>query len=456
MLTVTETSLVILGLLLAVRLNAGTGLNANIYLLYENGITRILLVAATFFVLSYYFDLYDSFIFGNHREVVTRFVGALGCGFLVLGFAYYLFPQLSLDGRVLWQGTAFVAIGVVIGRSCFVALNRSEQLAEHILLLGDGALAPPLFTEISRRPELGMRVVAVAGGTLGLRAIAQIDLDELTDDYLHANRIRRIVVAMDDRRGKLPVAQLLRFKARGIQIADAADYYESITGKVPVQSLKLSWLLFSPGFHVSFALRVYKRLLSILLGGFTLLFVGPVMLIVAGLIRLDSPGPILFRQKRVGEYGHTFTIYKFRSMYQGGSRNDAETPGDCSKIGRPPEQNDPRITRVGRWIRRWHLDELPQLFNIIKGDMAFVGPRPVPPEEEEQCAAQIPFYKQRWLVKPGATGWAQVNRGYNSTLDDHREKLAYDLYYIKNISAALDAYTLLATLKLVLRAKNGA
>jgi lipopolysaccharide/colanic/teichoic acid biosynthesis glycosyltransferase len=182
------------------------------------------------------------------------------------------------------------------------------------------------------------------------------------------------------------------------------------------------------------------------------------MLLSAIAIRLDSKGPIIFRQKRVGEFGVPFTVYKFRTMYDGAppvpSKPNHEDPSQ-NHIGTPAQDGDPRITRVGKWLRRTRLDELPQLFNIVKGDISFVGPRPVPPHEEEQCAAVIPFYKERWLIKPGATGWAQINRGYNATIEDHKEKLAYDLFYIKNVSIGLDIYILFSTLKILLLGRGG-
>ena len=190
---------------------------------------------------------------------------------------------------------------------------------------------------------------------------------------------------------RLKVEELLKLKASGVQIQDGPDYYESVTGKIPLESLRLSWLLFSPGFHVPAGLRLYKRLFSLLLGGLAILLTAPLMLIVAIAIRLDSKGPVIFRQKRVGEHGELFTVYKFRSMYDGSDKLDLK----------PAEHDDSRVTRVGYWLRRSRLDELPQLFNIIKGDMAFVGPRPFVPEQEEECAAKIPFYRERWLVKPG-------------------------------------------------------
>ncbi len=250
---------------------------------------------------------------------------------------------------------------------------------------------------------------------------------------------------MGDRRGKLQVDKLLKLKTSGVYIQDGPEYYESITGKIPLDSLRLSWLLFSPGFHVRAALRLYKRLFSLILGGLAILLTSPLMLLAAIAIRLDSKGPAIFRQERVGEHGKLFTVFKFRSMYAG---------SDKKKLT-PVEDGDPRVTRVGKWLRRTRVDELPQLFNIVKGDMAFVGPRPFVPEQEEDCAAKIPFYEQRWLVKPGATGWAQINRGYNATLEDNREKLAYDLFYIKNVSFGLDLFIMFSTIKILLLGRGG-
>lgn len=458
LLTVTEAILVTLGFVLAVVLWAGTTFDANIYLMYENGIGRIALVVVVFLVLMYYFDLYNSFILTNRREVLTRLVGVLGCTFVALAVLYYAFPEVSLGGNVLWNGILIVAVAVPAWRTGFFVLNRSARFAERAIIFGDGPLAEALIEEIGRRTELGIRVVGFVGSESPAAGIPTFDVAELEDAVI-TNGVRRIVVTMNDRRGKLPVEQLLRLKARGVFIQDGPEYYESVTGKIPLDSLRLSWLVFSPGFHVRAALRLYKRIFSLVLGSLAILLTAPLMLLAAIAIKLDSAGPIIFRQKRVGEHGVPFTVYKFRSMYK-----DAPTRppvpangenGQATQVGLPAEFNDPRITRVGRWLRRSRLDELPQLFNIIKGDMAFVGPRPVPPHEEEECAARIPFYKERWLVKPGATGWAQISRGYNATFEDHKDKLAYDLFYIKNVSMGLDLYIIFATLKILLLGRGG-
>jgi sugar transferase (PEP-CTERM system associated) len=444
LLTVTEAILVTMGFVLAVVLWAGTTADANIYLRYENGIGRIGVVVVVFLLLMYYFDLYSSIVITNRREVITRLVGVLGCTFVALALLYYTFPQMSLGGSALWIGILIIAIAVPAWRSCFFALNSSVRFAERAIIFGDGPLAEPLIDEIARRSELGMRVVGYVGEGVQAASIRTVHRSEL-EEFVKQHDVRRIIITMSDRRGKLPVGELLKLKASGVQIQDGPEYYESVTGKIPLESLRLSWLLFSPGFHMRTGLRVYKRVFSFLLGGLAVVLIAPLMILVVIAIRLDSKGPALFKQKRVGENGQLFTVYKFRSMYDGSDKEHLK----------PAEFGDSRITRVGRWLRRTRLDELPQLFNIVKGDMAFVGPRPFVPEQEEECAAKIPFYRERWLVKPGATGWAQINRGYNATLEDNQEKLAYDLFYIKNVSVGLDLFILFSTVKILLLGRGG-
>ncbi|HVB55747.1 MAG TPA: sugar transferase, partial [Candidatus Acidoferrales bacterium] len=217
------------------------------------------------------------------------------------------------------------------------------------------------------------------------------------------------------------------------------------TGKVPIESLRLSWLLFSSGFHVSRPLLIYKRAFSFLISSICFLITAPIMALVAIAIRLDSPGPAIFKQERIGEGGKPFTVFKFRTMVDGADRDDNH---------RPAEKTDERFTRVGKFLRRTRLDELPQLFNILRGDMYFVGPRPFVPNQEQECLEKIPYYRQRWTVKPGATGWAQINRGYCTTIEDNTEKLAYDLFYIKNISVGLDLLIMFQTIKILLLSRG--
>ena len=258
--------------------------------------------------------------------------------------------------------------------------------------------------------------------------------------------IQRIIVAMDNRRNMLPVQELLALKTSGITIQEGSDFYEITTGKLPIDTLRLSWLIFSPGFQVSKLKLLYKRLVSLVLAGLTIILLLPVMAVVALAIWIDSRGPVIFRQLRIGEGGVAFVVYKFRTMHEG---------ADLGRDPLPAQEKDVRITRVGRWLRRFRLDEIPQLYNILLGQMYFVGPRPFVPNQELELAHQIPLYTQRWTVKPGATGWAQVMRGYCVTLEDNNEKLAYDLFYIKNMSVALDLLILFKTIKIVLLGRGG-
>jgi sugar transferase (PEP-CTERM system associated) len=445
LLTVTEALIVTLAFVVSVCFWAGTAMDANIYLLYENGLGRIGLLVGIFITLMYYFDLYDTTVLSNRREVITRLVGVLGCAFVALSVLYYAFPEISLVGTTLWLGVGIVAVTVPAWRKLFFVLNRSARFSERAILYGDGPLALPLMQEIDSRSELGVRVVGFVGEStdtpVGIPRFEDGDLQEIVEQ----RNARRVVITMGDRRGKLRVDQLLKLKTRGVYIQDGPEYYESITGKIPLDSLRLSWLLFSPGFHVRAALRLYKRIFSLTLGSLAIVITSPIMLLAAIAVRLNSKGPAIFRQARVGEHGKLFTVYKFRSMFEG---------SDKIRLS-PAEHGDARVTRVGKWLRRTRIDELPQLFNIVKGDMAFVGPRPFVPEQEEECAAQIPFYRERWLVKPGATGWAQINRGYNATLEDNKEKLAYDLFYIKNVSLGLDLFIMFSTVKILLLGRGG-
>jgi len=458
LLTLSEAILVTLGFLAAVLLSTGTPVNAAIYLQDEGGAGRIGLVVLVFLVLMYYFDLYNSLILTNRREVITRLVGVLGCTFVALAVLYYTFPDASLGGTVLWSGILMIAVAVPVWRSCFFVLNRSARFAESTAIYGDGPLAAPLIDAILQRPELGLRIAGYVGSAPEVAAIPSVDPTELAE-FVKREGVRRIIVTMGDRRGRLPVGELLKLKASGVQIQDGPEYYETVTGKIPLESLRLSWLLFSPGFHVQAPLRLYKRAFSLFFGGLGVVLTSPLMALSALAIRLDSKGPVIFRQERVGEFGVPFTVYKFRTMYENNGTPSAvpkiQSYAGSNEIGTPAQYDDPRITRVGKWLRRTRLDELPQLFNIVKGDISFVGPRPVPPHEEEECAASIPFYKERWLIKPGATGWAQINRGYNATIEDHKDKLAYDLFYIKNVSVGLDIYILFATLKILLLGRGG-
>ncbi len=449
LLGISEACLVALAFVVAAIARLGVN-DATLMLGYEQGSYKILVISVVFITCMYYFDLYDSFILGNRREVLTRMIQVLGAVCILLAVLYYVYPPLELGRGIVLIGFILVAMVLLVWRRLFLILNTLPNFAERALILGDGPLARPLMSELRSRSELGIHVIGqlknLEDGTGGLGPISS---EQQLEQLLHSfgpYRPDRIIVALGDRRGKLPVEALLQLKSRGMRIQDGAEMYEAVTGKVPIESLYLSWLLFSPGFRVSHSLLIYKRVVSVIFSVITLVLLFPLMLLIALAIRLDSAGPVIFRQRRVGQNGKIFTLYKFRTMVDGVDQGDNH---------RPAELIDSRCTRVGSFLRRSRLDELPQLLNILRGDMYFVGPRPFVPNQEEECVEKIPYYRQRWAVKPGATGWAQVNRGYNATIEDNKEKLAYDLFYIKNISAGLDLLILFKTIKILLLGRGG-
>jgi sugar transferase (PEP-CTERM system associated) len=439
---ISEACLVALAFVAASIARLGTT-DAAVMLSYEQGGAKIFVVSAVFIGCMYYFDLYDTSILSNRREVLTRLVQVLGVGCILLALVYYVYPPLELGRGIFVIGLALVAVILLLWRRLFLALNGRPQFAERVLIFGDGSLAESLVAELGARPELGIRVV----GQLKSHENENLSWSsgEKPDDQflnlIEPYRAERIVVAMNERRGNLPVQALLELKSRGVSVQDGAEMYEAVTGKLPIESLRLSWLLFSPGFEVSRPLMIYKRASSVIWSAISLTLAFPLMALIALAIRLDSAGPAIFRQKRIGLHGKIFTLFKFRTMKNGVDQDENYLPA---------ERTDSRFTRLGRLLRRTRMDELPQLFNILRGDMHFVGPRPFVPNQESECVEKIPYYGQRWAVKPGATGWAQVNRGYNVTMEDNQDKLGYDLFYIKNVSVGLDLLILFKTAKILL------
>jgi sugar transferase (PEP-CTERM system associated) len=441
---ISETCLVALAFVAATIARLGPT-DATLMFGYEKGAIKILLVSGSFMICMYYFDLYDSSILSNRREVFSRLVGVLGTVCVVLAVLYYLYPSLELGRGIFAIGFILVAVLLLLWRTLFSAINSQPQFAERALIFGDGPLAASLLRELESRPELGLRVVGQlktfenGNGRSGLIS-GEEKLDALLSTAL-PYKANHLIVALGERRGNLPVEALLQLKRHGVRIRDGSELYEAVTGKVPIEFIGLSGLLFSPGFRVSQPSVICRRVFSFVVSLLGLVVTLPLMVLIALAVRLDSVGPVIFQQKRVGQDGELFTLYKFRTMMVGSDGNDNP---------RPAETTDGRFTHVGRWLRRTRMDELPQIVNILRGDMLLVGPRPFVPNQEQECLQQIPFYRQRWVVKPGATGWAQVNRGYCATLKDNEEKFAYDLFYIKNASIGLDLLILFKTVKILL------
>jgi sugar transferase (PEP-CTERM system associated) len=450
LLAVSEAALIVAALLAATMVFLGANGHLVLYqVLYQQRIVKIGVVSLVCMLCMYYYDLYDSLVLDSGREAFIRLIQVLGTACLILAVLYGFYPNLRMGLGVLSSGAVLVGVSLIGWRRMFVILNRSPRFTERAVILGEGPLATSVAEEIQKRPELGMHVQGYvtccpgSGSAMnGLKCLG--DVKDLTA-VVNQKRINRIIVTLSDGPGRMSVADLLQLKTHGVRVDEGVDFYENVTGKVPLDSLRLTSLLSSRGFRVSRGLIIYNRLSSMALSSLLLVLTLPVLGLIALAIWLDSGFPVFFRQERVGKDGKVFAIYKFRTM---------QTNADPDGRVRPAQEDDERFTRVGRWLRRTRLDELPQLYNILRGDMHCVGPRPFARDEEERLVKQIPFYSQRWTVKPGATGWAQVQRPYCATLEDNIEKFSYDLFYVKNMSVGLDLVILFKTVKILLQGRG--
>jgi len=420
------------------------------WLTYENGILKIVVVSATLMLCMYYFDLYDSNVLGNQRETLARLFQVFGTASVLLALLYFVFPEARLGRANFIFGIAIAGLALASSRHLFHILNRSGRLAERVVILGDGSLAISLAHEIEKRPELAMRLLRVLSPSEGRKnpSTAFRNFGGLEDlpEMIHNERITLLIVAPCEHSFQLPVTLLCQLEKRGLKIVDGATLYEKTTGKVLLDGSVLPQVVVSLGSWPFLILIRIKRCTSVIFSLLGLILCAPLMAVIALAVFAESDGPVLFCQGRVGKDRRIFTLYKFRSM-----RNEVARQGSF----RPAQVDDERFTRLGRWLRRTHLDELPQLFNILAGDMNFVGPRPFALEEEEYLEKQIPNYPLRWAITPGATGWAQIQLGYCSTVADNTEKLAHDLFYLRNLSIGLDLLIVLRTTKVLLWGRGG-
>jgi sugar transferase (PEP-CTERM system associated) len=397
----------------------------------------------------YYHDLYDLTVVNSRRELLVRLLQASGAASLLLAGLYVVFPGLVISHGVVVSSVFFFVIAVVVWRLLFLEVGRARHLQEHVLIVGTGPSARTLARQVLDQHDYPYTIVGFIDDDPAMmgRSIVNPKVVGTAADIsrlIREQRVNRIIVGLADRRGRLPINELLEAKLQGVRIEEPETTYERLTGKIMLDELKPSWLIFSDGFRARRLTRAVKRAVDVLFAVVGLALSAPLMLATAIAVRLDSRGPILYAQERVGEHGGTFTLYKFRSM-----RADAER-------GTPvwARMEDERATRVGRFIRLTRLDELPQLWNVLRGDMSFVGPRPERPFFVEQLAEAIPYYRQRHAVKPGITGWAQVKYHYGASIEDAREKLRYDLYYIKHLSIVFDITIVFDTVKVILSRKG--
>ena len=416
-------------------------------LLLEYGLLKALLITAVCQFCLYYADLYDLRTVADRRELFVRTLQALGATSLILAMFYYWFPVLVLGRGVFIIAAALVILVTIGWRMAFEWVTKRARPRERLLFVGTSPGAIRLVREFhERRAELGVEIVGFIDPDPSRVGEALVNpgvvgsVDEIPS-LIKTLAVDRVVVSLTDARGKLPMDRLLEMRMAGVPFAHLPTVYEEYTGKIAIDNLRPSWLIFSEGFTKVRAVGGVMRLMDIAGAGLLILLTLPLMVLAAFAIKLSSPGPVLYKQQRVGMGGREFTIYKFRSM-----RVDAEAT--TGAVWATPGR-DPRVTRVGGLLRRSRVDELPQLWNVLRGDMSLVGPRPERPEFIKTLTEEIPFYGQRHAVRPGLTGWAQVRYAYGASVEDAMEKLQYDLYYIKNRSLALNLYIIFETLKTV-------
>jgi sugar transferase (PEP-CTERM system associated) len=408
---------------------------------------KVLLVTIITQISLYFNNLYEFKSSDSNLDMTARLIQAIGVTSIVLALAYLLWPTMIIGEWVFFISVIVLLLFIVSWRFLYALIIRKKLFTEKTMILGSGGLVKEILDEIRIRQDNSYNIKLLVMNKSGAGDHGRFkDISihygfERLYDFAVEEEVQHIIVAFDEKRGIFPYQQLLECKVMGINIIDGVSFYEKLAGKLLVEKINPSWLIFSEGFFKSRISRLVKRVVGLILSSVMLVILSPVMLLVVIAIKLDSRGPVLFSQERVGEFGKPFVLYKFRSM-----RTDAE-----AKSGPVwAQEDDPRVTRLGRFMRKVRLDELPQLWNVFTGDMSFVGPRPERQFFVEELKKKIPYYNERFSVKPGVTGWAQIMYPYGATEKDALEKLKYDLYYIKNMSFAFDMMVIFRTVKTVL------
>ncbi|MEC7931474.1 MAG: TIGR03013 family XrtA/PEP-CTERM system glycosyltransferase, partial [Pseudomonadota bacterium] len=378
------------------------------------------------------------------RFALARLLVAVSLGVIFLSVLYFLMP-----GITLWRSNSLYAMGLAVAvllliRLLLGSMLGGEAFKRRLVVLGAGNRANRI-RELERRRGSGFLVVGYIAMNDGEQVIAEaINRNAVYNlaDFVVRLNASEVVLALEERRNAVPMADLLRIKTTGVHVNDLSSFLERETGRVDLASVNPSWLIFSDGFSAGRRLSsIAKRLFDIVASLILLILTGPIIILGAIAVKLDSKGPAFYRQQRVGLYGQEFWIVKLRTM-----RQDAEAAGQAVWA----EKDDPRITRLGYWLRKLRIDELPQTWTVLKGEMSFVGPRPERRQFVEDLEQHLRYYAERHMVKPGITGWAQINYPYGASIEDARHKLEYDLYYAKNYTPFLDLLILLQTVRVVL------
>jgi exopolysaccharide biosynthesis polyprenyl glycosylphosphotransferase len=398
-------------------------------------------------VAFYYNDLYDLQVVRSFSLFASRLLQSFGVALILLAVFYTVFPATQIAGGPFFSSLVVSAGLLVPLRGVGYFFMRHRAFADRVLILGTGPLAMRLLHEIEARPNFRYAVTGVAdegsGAPAGPFPYPVLGPLERLDKIIEEVKPDRIIVALAERRGRMPVGQLLECGARGILVEDGLRTYEYFTGKLPIESLTPSFLIFSGAFRKSRLQLAGRRFVSTAAASLGLLLTAPLMALIAVAIKLDSRGSVLYVDERAGLGGRPFRLVKFRTMHP-------LPPGETAGASVWDRDDSTRITRVGRWIRKLRLDELPQFWNVLKGDMDLVGPRPEILSNVQTMSEQIPYYSLRHSVRPGLTGWAQTRFGYSVSLEQVTEKMRYDLFYIKHMSFWLDLRILVDTVKIML------
>ncbi len=438
-LLVTEALIVSGSFLLATAFVLGP--DTYIALNYEYGALKILTLTALTLLFSYYFDLYEPSRISERWEIYFRLLLVLGFLSFLLSAVTWIFPEADIAHSVILLGLAFLTAALVAWRMTYEWIIARPLFREHVYVLGGGERARSIVEIISNRRDIGMQIVGWEPNTPEGPMTGEHFTAAIEDSRTSGLKINRVIVAMQDRRGSLPVRELLKLRFDGVVVEDACDLLERLSGKMLLDGLRPSNFIYSQGFRVKPSQQITRRLVSTLAAAVGLLLFAPFLPFVMLAVRLSSPGPIFFKQTRVGMGGRNFEVVKFRTM-----RTDAEASG-----AKWASKNDPRVTRIGGFMRKTRIDEVPQLWNVLRGDMGFVGPRPERPEFVPWLSEQIPYFDLRHMIRPGLTGWAQVRFGYGATFEQNREKLEFDLYYIKHMTLGLDLLIMFETIKTIIR-----
>jgi sugar transferase (PEP-CTERM system associated) len=422
-------------------LGAVYALGPDCYLMlnYEGGYHKLLAITALVLLCLYWLDLYDTARLNTKGELYFRLLMVPGVLALIMAGVAYVHPDYLLGRNSTTIGLLILTVALSGWRLAFTWLVQLPILGERVYVLGTGERAQRVVQGLRQNPELGCEIVRWTGTMEG--AVTRDSVAAHLMEVVHKHKVHRVILAMADRRGTIPMWELFDLHLQGVKVEDATSWLEKISGKIEVESLYPSLLMFGGGFRRSSVSIVIRRALSVIISLLGFILALPLLPLITLAIRLDSNGPIFYTQARVGKNGRLFKLVKFRTM-----RQDAEAANGPQWA----VDNDPRVTRVGKFLRSLRLDDIPQLWCVLKGDMALVGPRPERPEFVEWLSKEIPYYGVRHAMRPGLTGWAQIKYKHVSTVEDAREELQYDLFYIKNASTGLDLLIMFQTIKKVL------